>query len=58
MTNLTIANILLASAILCMVLSMAAAIPLFFFYSTIATAMAGAVRWHQLPHEAKARRKH
>jgi hypothetical protein len=59
MTNLTIANILLFFAILCMTLSFSAGLLLYFVYSIGATAMAGAVRYHQLDHERpKARRDH
>jgi len=50
-SNLTIANIFLFLAILCMVLSAAAALPLYFVYSIAATALAGAVRYNQLPHD-------
>ena len=49
MTNLTIANIFLFFAILCLTLSAAASAPLMFLYSMGATAMAGAVRHGQLP---------
>ena len=51
MSNLTIANIFLFFAILCMALSFAAGLLLFFVYSIGATAMAGAVRYQQMPHE-------
>jgi hypothetical protein len=54
MTNLTIANILLTISIICMVMCMAAAMPVMFVYSTVATALAGAVRHQQLPHDRKA----
>jgi hypothetical protein len=50
-SNLTIANIFLFLAILCMVLSAVAALPLYFVYSIGATALAGAVRYDQLPHD-------
>ena len=49
MTNLTIANIFLFFAILCMTLSFSAGLMLYFIYSIGATAMAGAVRYQQLP---------
>jgi hypothetical protein len=49
MTNLTIANIFLFFAILCMALSFSAGLFLYFVYSIGATAMAGAVRYQQLP---------
>jgi hypothetical protein len=49
MTNLTIANIFLFFAILCLTLSAAATAPVMFCYSTVATAMAGALRHGQLP---------
>jgi len=49
MTNLTIANIFLFVAILCMALSFSAGLFLYFVYSIGATAMAGAVRYQQLP---------
>jgi hypothetical protein len=52
-SNLTIANIFLFLAILCMVLSAAAALPLYFVYSFAATTLAGAVRYNQLPHDDK-----
>jgi hypothetical protein len=57
MTNLTIANILLALSIICMVVTMSAAMPLMFLYSTAATALAGAVRYQALPHD-KPKRRH
>jgi hypothetical protein len=56
MTNLTIANILLAISIACMAVCVAAAMPLMFIYSTAATALAGAVRHQQLP-DKKTRRR-
>ena len=49
MSNLTIANIFLFFAILCMTLSFAAGLTLYFIYSIGATTMAGAVRYQQLP---------
>ena len=52
MTNLTIANIFLFFAILCLTLSAAASAPLMFLYSMGATAMAGAVRHGELTEEA------
>jgi len=55
-SNLTIANIFLFLAILCMVLSAAAALPLYFVYSIGATTLAGAVRYNQLPHDEKTQR--
>lgn len=57
MTNLTIANILLAISILCMVVTMSSGMPVMFIYSTAATALAGAVRHQSMPHD-KARRRH
>jgi len=51
MTNLTIANILLFLAILCLTLSAATMMPLLFVYSMGATTLAGAVRHQQLPHD-------
>jgi hypothetical protein len=57
MTNLTIANILLAISILCMVVTMSSSMPLMFIYSTAATALAGAVRYQSMPHD-KPRRRH
>jgi len=51
MSNLTIANIFLFFAILCMALSFYAGLLLYFIYSIAATAMAGAVRYEQLPHK-------
>jgi Mg2+/citrate symporter len=57
-SNLTIANIFLFLAILCMVLSAAAALPLYFVYSIAATAMAGAVRYNQLPDDQKKPQRH
>ena len=51
MTNLTIANIFLFCAILCLALSAMIASPFYFFYSFGATALAGAVRHSQLPHK-------
>jgi len=55
-SNLTIANIFLFLAILCMVLSAAAALPLYFVYSIGATFLAGAVRYNQLPDDKKTQR--
>jgi hypothetical protein len=55
MSNLTIANIFLFFAILCMTLAFSAGLMLYFVYSIGATAMAGAVRYQQLP--AKQRTK-
>ena len=49
MSNLSIANIFLFVAILCMILSFSAGLLLYFVYSIGATAMAGAVRYEQLP---------
>ncbi len=57
MTNLTIANILLAISVVCMVVCLSAAMPLMFIYATVATALAGAVRHQQLP-DKKARHHH
>lgn len=51
LSNLAIANIFLFLAILCMVLSAVAAMPLYFIYSAGATTLAGAVRYDQLPHD-------
>lgn len=51
MSNLTIANIFLFVAILCMTLSFASGMMLYFAYSIGATAMAGVVRHQQLPHK-------
>jgi hypothetical protein len=53
MSNLTIANIFLFFAILCMALSFFAGMFLYFIYSIAATAMAGAVRYQQLPDKPK-----
>ena len=58
MTNLTIANIFLFFAILCMALSFSEGMLLYFIYSIGATAMAGAVRYDQLPHETGSPRPH
>jgi hypothetical protein len=58
MTNLTIANIFLFFAILCMALSFSDGLLLYFIYSIGATAMAGAVRYDQLPHETGNPRPH
>jgi hypothetical protein len=58
MSNLTIANIFLFFALLCMALSFAAGLLLYFIYSIGATAMAGAVRYQQLPHEPRKTRHH
>ncbi|MFZ2013647.1 MAG: hypothetical protein WAV00_07485 [Nocardioides sp.] len=57
MSNLMIANILLTVSILCMVACVSAGMPLMFLYSIAATALAGAVRHQQLPHDKKARRR-
>jgi hypothetical protein len=58
MSNLTIANIFLFFAILCMVLSFSEGLMLYFVYSIVATAMAGAVRYQQLPHKPPKARHH
>jgi hypothetical protein len=58
MSNLTIANIFLFFAILCMALSFSAGLLLYFIYSIGATAMAGAVRYHQLPQKPRKPRTH
>ncbi|HET7071740.1 MAG TPA: hypothetical protein VFI40_13010 [Nocardioides sp.] len=50
MSNLTIANIFLFLAILCMALSFSAGLYLYYVYSIGATVMAGAVRHQQMPH--------
>jgi fatty acid desaturase len=50
MSNLTIANIFLFLAILCMALSFSAGLYLYYVYSIAATVMAGAVRHQQMPH--------
>ena len=51
MTNLTIANIFLFFAILCLTLSVATMAPLFGISSFAATVLAGVVRHNQLPHK-------
>jgi hypothetical protein len=53
MTNLTIANIFLFFALLCMTLSFSAGLMLFFVYSIGATTLAGAVRYQQLPQKQR-----
>jgi len=53
MSNLTIANIFLFFALLCMTLSFSAGLMLYFVYSIGATAMAGAVRYQQLPEKQR-----
>jgi hypothetical protein len=53
MSNLTIANVFLFFAILCMTLSFSAGLMLYFVYSIGATAMAGAVRYQQLPEKQR-----
>jgi len=58
MSNLTIANIFLFFAILCMTLSFSAGLMLYFVYSIAATAMAGAVRHQQLPEKRDRARPH
>jgi hypothetical protein len=58
MSNLTIANIFLFFAILCMTLSFYAGLLLYFIYSIGATAMAGAVRYQQLPQKPPKARHH
>ena len=58
MTNLTIANIFLFFAILCLVLSAQAGMPLYIFYSLIAITLAGAVRHDQMPHKPKPKSRH
>lgn len=58
MSNLTIANIFLFVAILCMALSASAGMPLYFVYSIAATAMAGAVRHQQLPDKREKPKTH
>jgi hypothetical protein len=56
MSNLAIANILLAISIICMVVTLSAAMPVMFIYSTAATALAGAVRYQSMPHDKPRRR--
>ena len=56
LSNLTIANIFVFLAITCMLLSFSAGLMLYFVYSIGATALAGAVRHHQLPHDGDNRR--
>jgi hypothetical protein len=58
MSNLTIANIFLFLAILCMALSFSAGLMLYFLYSIGATVMAGAVRHQQMPHDQPSGRPH
>jgi Mg2+/citrate symporter len=55
-TNLTIANILLTLALVCLAISGQIHSPLFFIYSMVAVTLAGAVRHQQLPHRGKPRR--
>lgn len=57
MSNLTIANILLFFAILCLALSFQAGLFLYFIYSIAAVAMAGALRYQLLPDEQKSPRR-
>ena len=57
MSNLTIANIMMFFAILCLTLSASAGIPLFFVYSMAAVAMAGALRHSLMDHKEKAPRR-
>jgi hypothetical protein len=58
-SNLMISNIFLFFAILCLAISAELAWPLYFVYSTVATGLAGAVRYHQLPEEPRLfRRRH
>ena len=57
MSNLTIANIFLFLAILCMTLSFSEGLVLFFLYSIGATVMAGALRYQQMPHDQPSRRR-
>jgi hypothetical protein len=56
MSNLTIANILLFFAILCLTLSFSAGLLLYFIYSIAAVAMAGALRYQLMPDKEKGRR--
>jgi hypothetical protein len=58
LSNLTIANILLFFAILCMALSFSAGLLLYFVYSIGATTLAGAVRYSQLPEQGGQPRGH
>ena len=53
MSNLTIANILLFFAILCLTLSFASGLYLYFIYSIAAVAMAGTLRYQLMPDEEK-----
>jgi hypothetical protein len=57
MSNLTIANIMMFFAILCLTLSASIGSPLYFIYSMAAVAMAGAVRHGQMEHKEKAPRR-
>jgi hypothetical protein len=40
-----------------MALSAREGLVLYFIYSVVATALAGAVRWYQLPHEAQPQKR-
>ncbi len=51
LTNLTIANIFLFFALLCLALSAMINSPFYFIYSFATVALAGAVRHSQLPHK-------
>jgi hypothetical protein len=55
MSNLTIANIFLFFAILCLTLSFEAGLTLYFVYSIAAVAMAGALRYQLMPHDEKSK---
>ncbi|HEX3932624.1 MAG TPA: hypothetical protein VHW64_18150 [Nocardioides sp.] len=57
MSNLTIANILLFFAILCLALSFEVGLYLYFIYSIAAVAMAGALRYQLLPDDQKSTRR-
>ena len=57
MSNLTIVNILLFFAILCLALSFSAGLLLYFIYSIAAVAMAGTLRYQLLPHEQTPKQK-
>jgi hypothetical protein len=57
MSNLTIVNILLFFAILCLTLSFSVGLTLYFVYSIAAVAMAGALRYQLMPHKEKSHRE-
>jgi hypothetical protein len=57
MSNLTIVNIMMFFAILCLTLSASEGLPLYFIYSIAAVAMAGTLQHQLSDHKEKATKR-